>query len=191
MDKNKKDFADLFRETKIGREITFREIASRCCLSISYLSDIAARRKPAPNLEIVAKIEQILGIKNGALVEAARRERFKPSCEELKKELELNEKLLSERNKVLKAIPDCEQHGGGCVPNALIWISDSKIARDENDRLKNELGKKILWNAWEGLIREYKTITIANASDISHVTGGADFLEKFIVANFPEDSMFY
>lgn len=36
--------------------------------------------------------------------------------------LNTNERLLAERQKVLDAIPECEAHGGNCVPHAIEWI---------------------------------------------------------------------
>lgn len=45
--------------------------------------------------------------------------------EELKKDLEVTEKLLSERQRVLDAIPECKIHGK-CIPHALEWIEEAK-----------------------------------------------------------------
>jgi len=48
----------------------------------------------------------------------------------LKKELELTDKLLNERQKLLDAIPECEAHGS-CVPHALEWIENMKTLKQK------------------------------------------------------------
>lgn len=45
--------------------------------------------------------------------------------ESVKKELEVTDKLLNERQRVLDAIPECQSHGS-CVPHALEWIEEMK-----------------------------------------------------------------
>lgn len=45
--------------------------------------------------------------------------------EELLQELEVMEKLLNERQRVLDAIPKCPTHGS-CVPHAIEWIEEMK-----------------------------------------------------------------
>jgi hypothetical protein len=47
---------------------------------------------------------------------------------DLKKELEVTNKLLDERQKVLDAIPEFQSHGK-CVPHAIKWIEESKSLR--------------------------------------------------------------
>lgn len=44
-------------------------------------------------------------------------------CAELEKELKITDGLLTERQRVLDAIPECKAHGRNCVPNALEWIA--------------------------------------------------------------------
>ena len=44
---------------------------------------------------------------------------------ELQKELDVTEKLLNERQRVLDAIPECPAHGS-CVPNAIEWVEKHK-----------------------------------------------------------------
>ena len=44
---------------------------------------------------------------------------------ELEDELRVTDHLLSERQRVLDAIPECEVHGP-CVPHALEWIEKAK-----------------------------------------------------------------
>lgn len=41
---------------------------------------------------------------------------------DLEKELEVTDSLLSEREKLLDAIPECSVHGK-CIPHALEWIN--------------------------------------------------------------------
>ena len=44
---------------------------------------------------------------------------------DLKHELEITDKLLEERQRVLDAIPECKVHGS-CVPHAIEWIEEMK-----------------------------------------------------------------
>ena len=69
-------FAELFREAKLTANITHRKIGEHCKKSISYLSDIEHGRKPAPALDVVLKIEEVLFITDGRLTAAAVRERI-------------------------------------------------------------------------------------------------------------------
>jgi len=51
------------------------------------------------------------------------------SCSEhLRQELDITDKLLAERERVLRAIPECPAHGPSCVPHALEWIERAKAA---------------------------------------------------------------
>ncbi len=36
--------------------------------------------------------------------------------------LNVNEKLLAERQRVLDTIPECPVHGSNCVPHAIYWV---------------------------------------------------------------------
>lgn len=47
------------------------------------------------------------------------------NCADLKHELEVTDKLLNERQRVLDAIPECQSHGK-CVPHAIEWIEEMK-----------------------------------------------------------------
>ena len=47
------------------------------------------------------------------------------NCADLEQELEVTEKLLEERQRVLDAIPECPSHGK-CVPHAIEWIEEMK-----------------------------------------------------------------
>ncbi len=50
------------------------------------------------------------------------------NCADLKHELEVTDKLLNERQRVLDAIPECQSHGK-CVPHAIEWIEEMKANR--------------------------------------------------------------
>lgn len=45
---------------------------------------------------------------------------------EAAEELDITNKLLAERERVLNAIPECPTHGSMCVPHALDWVEASK-----------------------------------------------------------------
>jgi transcriptional regulator with XRE-family HTH domain len=73
-------FADAFKKAKAAKNATLREISDATGKSIGYLSDVLHKRKGAPDLETVAKIEDCLDVKDHRLMAAARNERFsKPS----------------------------------------------------------------------------------------------------------------
>jgi len=67
-------FADAFKKAKEARNATLREISEATGKSIGYLSDVLHRRKGAPDLDTVAKIEDCLDIKDHHLIVAARNE---------------------------------------------------------------------------------------------------------------------
>ena len=47
------------------------------------------------------------------------------NCADLKHKLEVTDKLLAERQRVLDAIPECKVHGS-CIPHAIEWIEEMK-----------------------------------------------------------------
>ncbi len=51
----------------------------------------------------------------------------------LKEELDLTDRLLENREQVLRAIPECPIHGSGCVPHALEWIERAKARFGVNE----------------------------------------------------------
>ncbi len=51
----------------------------------------------------------------------------------LKEELDLTDRLLENREQVLRAIPECPIHGSGCVPYALEWIERAKARFGVNE----------------------------------------------------------
>jgi|GEM_PF-933109 len=60
-------FGVAFRKARLNADKTFREIADYIGKSIGYLSDVENGRKNPPELHIVKKIEQFLGVESGAL----------------------------------------------------------------------------------------------------------------------------
>jgi len=50
---------------------------------------------------------------------------FKVRISELKKEIEVDDKLLADYRRVLDAIPECPVHGH-CIPHAIDWIEEMK-----------------------------------------------------------------
>jgi transcriptional regulator with XRE-family HTH domain len=72
-------FGKEFKRLRRERKITLREISLFVGKSIGYLSDIEHDRKSPPDLAIVEKIEQTLGITDNYLVNlAARLRRQRP-----------------------------------------------------------------------------------------------------------------
>ena len=59
---------------------------------------------------------------------------FIAQIRELQEELDVTDKLLKERDKVMEAIPPCPWHGHQCVPHALLWIEKQKPAKESNRR---------------------------------------------------------
>ncbi len=45
---------------------------------------------------------------------------------ELRKELEITDRLLAERNRVLAEIPPCPLHGEQCVPHCIEWVTAAR-----------------------------------------------------------------
>lgn len=69
-------------------------------------------------------------------VEYVRADLFEALQTELKaakEEIELDDKLLADRNRLLEAIPECPVHGA-CVPHALEWIEKAKALQVELPR---------------------------------------------------------
>ena len=70
------EFSIAFREERLNRKKTLREIAEYTNKSIGYLSDIEHGRKGAPDLETVRKIEEFLLITDNKLVNLASKQRM-------------------------------------------------------------------------------------------------------------------
>lgn len=65
----------------------------------------------------------------------------------LKDQLKTTEQLLDERNRLLAAIPECEQHGQ-CVPHALEWVAESKSIRADYKELVERMKYRNIANWW-------------------------------------------
>ena len=72
-----KTFGRLFREVRLSKRFTLKDVAIGVKKSIAYLSDVEHGRKSAPSLELSAEIERVLGITDGHLCAASARERNK------------------------------------------------------------------------------------------------------------------
>lgn len=70
-------FGEAFREARIEKKVTLREIGEYVGKSISYLSDIEHGRKRPPKLDTVSEIEQFLGIEDERLIRLAAKFRKK------------------------------------------------------------------------------------------------------------------
>lgn len=66
-------------------------------------------------------------------------------------ELKITEKLLDDRSRVIKAIPECPPHSD-CLPHALDWIEESKIIGEAYDGLVTAYGLLLSEN---GRLKEY------------------------------------
>ena len=66
-------FGKALKMVRTSKKKTLREVGNHINASISYISDIEHDRKNPPKLDTVLKIEQFLGIKDGSLVQLARK----------------------------------------------------------------------------------------------------------------------
>ncbi len=64
-------FGEALREARVARRITLRQLGKFTEKSIGYLSDIEQGRRRPPDLETVNKMEDLLNIKDGSLVNMA------------------------------------------------------------------------------------------------------------------------
>jgi hypothetical protein len=58
----------------------------------------------------------------GLTAERDRLRHHRDDRDALKENLRITEALLDERERVLRAIPECPAHGAACVPHALEWV---------------------------------------------------------------------
>lgn len=65
------NFGVSFRAARAKSRKTLREVSEYVGKSIGYLSDVEQGRKGPPTIDVVEKIEQILGIKDSSLVSLA------------------------------------------------------------------------------------------------------------------------
>ena len=61
----------------------------------------------------------------------SQQERDQAMLADLREELLVTERLLDDRESVLRAIPACQEHGSGCIPHALKWIEEAAKALEE------------------------------------------------------------
>lgn len=69
------NFGQLLKEARKKSEKTLKEVSQVAGLSLGYISDIEQGRRKAPALDVVKKIEEYLGITDGALARAAQSEK--------------------------------------------------------------------------------------------------------------------
>jgi transcriptional regulator with XRE-family HTH domain len=67
-------FGRLLKEARKRSEKTLKEVGQAAGLSLSYVSDLEQRRRKAPATDVIVKIEKFLGITDGSLQKAAKRE---------------------------------------------------------------------------------------------------------------------
>lgn len=115
-----KKFGEKLKQYRISKRATLREVGDAIGKSIGYISDIEHGRRRPPDLETVSKLEDFLGIKEGALLNLARsiRKNSLPSLNlRLRQRPKLQHALLRAEkiyeddekfNKLLKAIEDLE-----------------------------------------------------------------------------------
>ncbi|MBC2710988.1 MAG: helix-turn-helix transcriptional regulator [Desulfosarcina sp.] len=95
------NFGGALKKARISRKATLREVGENIGISIGYISDIEHNRKRPPDLEIVSKIEDFLGIKDGSLIKLAKivRKNMRRSLpQRLKKNPKLSTVLLRAEN---------------------------------------------------------------------------------------------
>ena len=63
---------------------------------------------------------------------------LKEQVEGYKAELELTNDLLSDRMRVINAIPECKSHGNNCVPHCEDWVKNMKTLQEQVDKLAVE-----------------------------------------------------
>src|SRR2546422_809300 len=82
-----------------------------------------------------SEIQSLINIANAVMVPSANwwRTFTAPVIQSLlaeikdsREQIRVEEELLNNRNKLLDAIPECSEHGHGCIPHALEWIERAK-----------------------------------------------------------------
>ena len=84
-------FGEALREARKAKRITLRKIAEHIGKSIGYLSDVEHERKRPPNLELVSKIEDFLGVEDGKLLRLAKK--FRKSPKEMTQRIRMKPRL--------------------------------------------------------------------------------------------------
>lgn len=52
--------------------------------------------------------------------------------DELTEELRITYQLLENSNRVLNAVPECPEHGSGCIPHSVEWVEHAKRILNDN-----------------------------------------------------------
>jgi transcriptional regulator with XRE-family HTH domain len=91
-----KTFGETLKKERVGKKVTLRELGTKVGVSVSYISDIEHGRKNPPNLEVVRKMEDFLGLKKGVLVSMANniRSATEEFREKMRRRPQLSELLL-------------------------------------------------------------------------------------------------
>jgi cytoskeletal protein RodZ len=66
-----KAFGNTWKAARVAKRLTLRRVSEHLNLSIGYLSDIEQSRKGPPDLEIVRKYEELVGIEDQSLITLA------------------------------------------------------------------------------------------------------------------------
>ncbi|MFA6411792.1 MAG: helix-turn-helix transcriptional regulator [Syntrophales bacterium] len=64
-------YGEALRKARVAKRITLRQLSEFTKKSIGYLSDIEHGRRRPPDLETVHKMEELLEIKDGSLINMA------------------------------------------------------------------------------------------------------------------------
>lgn len=59
---------------------------------------------------------------------------------EVREELEITDKLLADRDRLLAVIPACPQHGAQCVPHAIQWVQAALQALGAAEKMLVTMG---------------------------------------------------
>lgn len=71
------DFGDALKAKRTAAKKKLRETSEATGLSVGYLSDIEQGRKGPPDVEVIRKLQDFLGISDDELMKLAERERTK------------------------------------------------------------------------------------------------------------------
>ena len=88
------NFGQVMKNARKAKRVTLRTLGEYVGKSVGYLSDIENGRKRAPQLDLVLKIEECLGIADGSLVNiAAQVRRSLPQAKKLSEKIMAMPKL--------------------------------------------------------------------------------------------------
>ena len=96
-----KGFGEALKKERVAKKITLRELSEYIGKSIGYISDVEHDRKGPPNLEIVRKAEEFLGVRDGKLINLAAKLR-----EKIPKDLTLRIKMVPRLSEALLRADD-------------------------------------------------------------------------------------